>query len=415
MPWLRPGLFVVALLIVASFAAYTFVLIRTFRQDARRVADLYAERILPRALAGSSGPELNLLFDLMREMPISIILTDSDGTPTFWRGISVPDPQMSAEEISQDDLDEIARLAQEMDRTMAPQEIVIPIEGGATMRWRIHVAETPFLRRVAWMPLFALLATVALFGAMLWGFTQIKTGEQQAVWVGLAKETAHQLGTPISSLSGWLEILRLDAEERAERNRRADQVLPEMMEDVERLKRIANRFDQIGSEPELKRQFVTPVVDETIDYFRARLPSIGRNARIERDFQSDDEVPLNRELLGWAFENIIKNALDAVSRDEPSPTLVVSTNRDARYLSVAFRDNGKGLSSADLRKIFQPGFTTKKRGWGLGLTFVKRIIEDYHGGRIEAHSAGPGKGTTVEIRLPVGEGRVSVRRSPVAS
>ena len=403
MPWLRPTLFVVALLAVASFTVYTLVLLRTFREDARRVADLYAERILPRALAGSSGPELNLLFDLMKEMPISIIVTDENGHPTFWRGINMPDP-LASDGVSDEDLARIRRLADEMDKTMDPQEVVVPLEGGAEMRWYIHVAETSFLRRVAWLPLFAMFATVMLFIAMFWGFTQIKQGEQQAVWVGLAKETAHQLGTPISSLSGWLEILHLDAEEHGDQQRRADQFLNEMNSDVDRLRRIANRFDQIGSEPELTHQFVTPVVDETLDYFRARLPTIGRDTHIERQYDSDDEIPLNQELLGWAFENIIKNALDAVSRDEPSPTITVSTKRETRYLTVSFKDNGKGLSSRDLRKIFQPGFTTKKRGWGLGLTFVKRIVEDYHGGRIEAHSAGVGKGTTIEIRLPVSDG-----------
>ena len=397
MPWLRPMLFALGFTIVGAFAVYTYLLTQTFRRDAERVASVYAENVLPRAVAGASGPELSVVFDILKEMPISVVVTDGSGVPQNWKGISVPYPATSQEEI-----DQVKRIAADMDRAMPPKEVVVPLGEGIELRWQIHVAESSFLRWAAWMPLFAAVASLTLFVLALWGFAQIKTGEQQAVWVGLAKETAHQLGTPISSLSGWLEILKTEVPGSEEVRRRSDEVLPEMEDDVERLKRIANRFDQIGSEPELQNGFVTPVVDGVIEYFRTRLPSRGKDVQIERRYEADEEVPINRELLEWAFENIFKNALDAMTGIRERPRIIVSASRSGEYLVLKITDNGKGIIPTDAGKIFRPGFTTKKRGWGLGMTFVKRIIEDYHGGRILATSPGRGKGMTIEIRLPAG-------------
>ncbi len=396
MPWLRPMLFGLGFTIVGAFAIYTYLLTQTFQKDAERVAGVYAEDVLPRAIAGASGPELSVVFDILKEMPISVIVTDGQGEPQNWKGISVPYPAESPEQIA-----EVKRIAEDMDRAMPPKDVVIPLEEGVELRWKIHVAESSFLRWAAWMPLAAAAASLTLFVLALWGFAQIKTGEQQAVWVGLAKETAHQLGTPISSLSGWIEILRAEIPESEETRRRSDEVVPEIEEDVNRLKRIANRFDQIGSEPELRSEFVTPVVDGVIEYFRTRLPSRGRDLNVERRYEADEEVPINRELLGWAFENILKNALDAVAGGRERAKIIVSARRSGDSLVLKFTDNGKGISPKDANKIFRPGFTTKKRGWGLGMTFVKRIIEDYHGGRILATSPGAGKGMTIEVRLPV--------------
>jgi len=392
--WLRPGLFALGAIVVAAFAIYTILVIRTLRQDAQRIAKLYAETILPRAYSDPAvtGTELGVLFDLIQEMPVSVVVTYADGTPLSWRSISVPDTATSPQAIRR-----VREIAASMDRVMPPREVLIP---DSDLRLVIHVAESPFLRRIAWMPFVAAVVTLIFTGVAFWGFLQIKTGEQQALWVGMAKETAHQLGTPLSSLSGWLEILSHDTGDRQAR-RRSDVVVTEMANDIERLRRIAQRFGQIGSNPELHRELVTPIIDETLAYFRARMPQLGKDLRIEKEYHGDEEVPLNRELLGWVFENLIKNSLDALSHVNIRPTIRIATERMDRWLRIRFEDNGRGASAKDLRKMFLPGYSTKKRGWGLGLTFVKRIIEDYHGGRIAAHSPGHDQGMVIEIRLPI--------------
>jgi hypothetical protein len=396
--WLRPGLFALGAIVVAAFALYTLFVIRALRADAQRVAKLYAEEILPRAYADPTitPGELRLLFDLIREMPVSVIVTDGAGFPVSWKGIDVADTARSSAALAR-----VRIIAADMDRVMPPRKVTVPIPDSPPLQMEIHVAESAFLRRIAWMPVVAAAVTLVFTGIAFWGFVQIKTGEQQALWAGMAKETAHQLGTPLSSLSGWLEILEEEAGHCEGGRRRSDSVFREMTHDIDRLRKIAQRFGQIGSRPELRVEALTPVIDETIAYFRIRLPRLGRDVHIEKGFRAEEEIPLNRELLGWAFENIIRNSLDAFSRGEGVATITISTDRFDGHVRILFTDNGKGIAAKDLPKVFLPGFSTKKRGWGLGLTFVKRIVEDYHGGAISAHSGGAGQGTTIEIRLPV--------------
>jgi two-component system, NtrC family, sensor histidine kinase KinB len=394
----RPVLFALGVLVVAAFALYAHLVIRTLREDAQRVAHLYAERILPRFLAepGVSSGELGMLLDMIREIPVAVIVTDEDGIPRFWKGIPVPDTARSAEALAR-----VREIARQIDQTVPPREVQIPLDTGPPMIWTAHVAESGFLRKIALMPVVAAIVTLFFTSVALWGFWQIKAGEQQALWVGLAKETAHQLGTPLTSLSGWIEIL---AEEDKSRKQVLDagySVVDEMASDMDRLKKVAQRFSQVGSRPDLTEQHVTILIDETVEYFQTRIPRLGKDAAIERHYGADDAVPLNRDLLGWAFENILKNSLDALSKTERVPRIRISTERIENWFRILVEDNGKGASSKDLRKMFEPGYSTKKRGWGLGLTFVKRIVEDYHGGQVSAHSAGPDQGMIIDIRLPL--------------
>lgn len=395
--WLRPTMFALGAIVVAAFVVYTFAVIRTLRMDAQRVAKLYAEKILPRAYADPTvtSSELGVLLDMIQEMPVAVIVTDEDGIPRWWKGISVSDTARSAAALR-----EVMDIARDIDRVMPPREVVIPVHGGPDFRWTVHVAESAFLRRIAYMPTIAALVTLLFTSLLLWGFWQIKTGEQQALWVGMAKETAHQLGTPLSSLSGWLEILR--EEDLAKIGDEDDySIVEEMSSDIDRLKKIAQRFSQVGSPPELHREPVISVIDETVSYFRLRIPRLGREATIECDYRADEEIPLNRELLGWVFENLLKNAIDSLSRTERPALIRVITERTNGSLRVVFEDNGKGATAKELRRLFNPGYSTKKRGWGLGLTFVKRIIEDYHGGKVIARSAGQDQGMTIELLLPI--------------
>lgn len=302
--------------------------------------------------------------------------------------------------------EDLIRLNRMLLEDVYPQEIArreTPPGG----KWRIfvHYGDSDLIRHLSYFP-FVALGVIALFVAVSYlGYRNIKNSEQRSIWVGMAKETAHQLGTPLMSLEGWLELLKADATEAGGAGaspgaRRLERAVAEMARDLGRINKVVSRFSQIGSVPELRPGDLNGVVGETAAYLRARVPRVGGEIRITEDYGRINEVPLNRELIGWAFENLFKNAVDALEGREG--TIRVVTRRwDEQFLEALVCDNGRGIDPRHQKRIFEPGYTTKKRGWGLGLTLVKRIVEDYHGGRVTILETAPGLGTTFQVLLPI--------------
>ena len=228
---------------------------------------------------------------------------------------------------------------------------------------------------------FVVFVLVALFALL-----SMKRGEQDRVWVGLSKETAHQLGTPISSLMAWSEILQ--------QNYPDDQLLPEMGKDVHRLEMIAERFSKIGSAPELVPEDVNASLQRVTEYIGRRSSS---RVTIEGHYTDHPlEVPMNSPLFEWVVENLVKNAIDAMDGEG---TITADVIPSGDKVCIDITDTGKGIPKSHWKNVFSPGFTTKKRGWGLGLSLAKRIIEEYHKGRIYVRHSEPGKGTTFRIEL----------------
>jgi len=223
--------------------------------------------------------------------------------------------------------------------------------------------------------------------------------------VGLAKETAHQLGTPLSSLLGWIELLRErvrmdpDSEVKIERDFLM-QTLDEMHNDVERLTKVSARFSQIGSQPALTPQDLAPVVAEAVGYLKRRLPDLGRKVTIAERYGEVPPVNANRELLEWVVENLLVNAMTALEGKPGRIEVTLERRPEVESVELEVTDTGRGMSLDEQKRAFDPGFSTKKRGWGLGLALAKRIIEDYHGGRIAIRQSAPGKGTTFVISFP---------------
>ncbi|MGH8015565.1 MAG: sensor histidine kinase [Candidatus Zixiibacteriota bacterium] len=251
------------------------------------------------------------------------------------------------------------------------------------------------------MPFIEIGIVLAFLIVALIGFQNIKRSEERHIWVGMAKETAHQLGTPISSLMGWLEMIEGDSGENsapitAEEFKDA---VDNMKVDVRRLQRVANRFGLIGSRPELKPYDLNNLIAETVEYYRRRLPFEGKGITISFSPADLPQIPLNAELLGWALENLIKNALQAVDSKSGKVEVRSLMDSDKKQAIVEIIDNGMGIPAGAARKIFRPGFTTKKRGWGLGLTLVIRIVKEYHGGLIYLKKSKPGE-TIFELNLP---------------
>lgn len=214
-----------------------------------------------------------------------------------------------------------------------------------------------------------------------------KRAEQNRVWVGLSKETAHQLGTPISSLMAWTEYLQTTGVGR--------EITDEIDKDVKRLSVIANRFSKIGSRPEMQLEYINEVIGKSLDYMKSR---VSGKVEIRLHLSEDDYgVLLSRPLVEWVMENLTKNAVDAMQGEG---LLDITTGSERNIIWIEVRDTGKGIAKKNFKTVFNPGYTTKKRGWGLGLTLVKRIVEEYHKGKIYVKESEIGVGTTFRIELP---------------
>jgi len=251
----------------------------------------------------------------------------------------------------------------------------------------LYYAESNTIKQLSYLPLIEI-AVVVLLGLFAYlVFNQIKRADQDKVWIGLARETAHQLGTPITALSGWTDLLRSgDIDTQTAAN--------EIDNDINRLKSIATRFSKIGSQPELKTSSLNNTINNVISYLQSRLPN---NITIRTNLIDDICINHNPILLGWTIENLCKNSADAISG---SGEIVISTYYKKNNAIIDVTDNGKGMSQSTIRKIFRTGFTTKQRGWGIGLALSKRIICEYHKGKIFVASSEIGEGTTIRIILP---------------
>ena len=251
----------------------------------------------------------------------------------------------------------------------------------------IYFDERRIVKQLRYYP-YVMFGIIGLFLLVSYAlFSLFRNAEQNQVWVGMAKETAHQLGTPLSSLMGWVEVLGGGGADPTAVN--------EMKKDVDRLEVITERFSKIGSAPDLVPEKLYHMLRATVLYLRGRLPA---RARIEvvQPVNIDREVPLNRALFSWVIENLIRNAIDAM---EGEGSITAEIVHEGSEVHIDVTDTGKGIPASQHKTVFQPGFTTKKRGWGLGLSLSKRIMEQYHGGKIFVKKSAPGKGTTFRITL----------------
>ncbi len=289
-----------------------------------------------------------------------------------------------------------------MDMENNPVSFVIDAESPPQY---IHYGDSDLVSGMTMAP-FVQIGVLSLFVLLGYlGFSNMKRSQQRSIWVGMSRETAHQLGTPLSSLAGWIELIEDDlhnatADNAREKLARIGQKIHEMGRDTQRLHQIASRFSQIGSVPDLQIADAQEVLRETILYFERRGSQFGRH-QVDILAQDVPPVPLNAELMGWVFENLFKNAVDAIGSQAGRIEIRIELAEDGRWVLIAFADNGCGMALEDTNRVFEPGFSTKTRGWGLGLSFVKRIVEEYHRGRIRVARSVQGEGTTMEIKLPV--------------
>ena len=372
--WGLYGAFAIVLLIMWN----TNVLFQIVKKEERIKMELWAtaqQEIAKSAdLSRSYG---NLAFDVLQKIGVTpMIQVDEEGKIVDFKNIEW-------DQAADPDSTQLYQRLNELKAENAP----LPIVYKDLIDQSLYYGDSPLLVKLQYYPL-ALLLILFLFGGLLYFFFQTnKAAEQNRLWAGMAKETAHQIGTPLSSLMGWIALMK-------EQNIAPDS-LQEMQKDIERLEVITERFSKVGSLPELMQQDIVKVCRETIDYLQKRT---GNQVVWEVDLpQKEISLPLNAPLLSWTLENLVKNGLDAM---KGMGSLGVSIEEKKSEVRILVQDQGSGIAPKALKKIFRPGFTTKSRGWGLGLSLAKRIVHDYHQGFIQVKESQLGKGTTFEIMLP---------------
>jgi len=382
---LRSLFVLVVILSIAAVNFYVQGLVRDLRKQSRDIAEFYALTYQRLAVAADQPEVLDWLFvNIISRATFPLILTDRDGNPSSWQGLAIPDTARSPEAIRQ-----VRKVLEKMRQENEP----IPITYQEYVLSYLYFGDSMLITRLQYLPWVTISGLGLLVLVAFLSFRSIKSSEQRFIWVGMAKETAHQLGTPISSLMGWLELLKSSNHEGPNR----EQTLTDMEADIKRLEKIAARFSHIGSETLLDPQDLQPILHDVCAYLRKRLPKSGNPIELIENYSELKPVPLNRELFEWAIENLVKNAIDAVKgkrgRIEITTTLLTGKKR----VAIDISDNGAGITAKRRNDVFKAGYSTKKRGWGLGLNFAKRIIEEYHHGRLFIKETHIGKGTTMRI------------------
>ena len=372
-------------------------------------AALYVERI-ELGLSGSmDAPFVRAMIAAIienRDMPV--VVTDTSGQPIAWTRVR-HGALFSGETIADNDTTaEATGLVRATTAKMQNAFDPLPIrkEGTGEVTGYLVIGRSSVLQNLALLS-FGMGAVFVLFFVFMYiTFYNMRMNERTGLWVALAKETAHQLGTPISALMGWVEYLRStrDPESTATPGDvigQIEKICGDMDNDLRRLRRISMRFSHIGSTPVLAPCDINGVIDECLEYYRVRLPLLKRKIELHRQFGELPLVNANGELMEWVFENLLKNSVDAIRH--PNGTIEIKTEfvKEENVVRVYHSDNGSGIKWEAHKKIFSPGYTTKKRGWGLGLTLAKRIVEDYHQGRIFVHWSKINKGTVFCVELPV--------------
>ena len=367
-------LFVTAISIGVSSLLYTNNLVRKLAVEERKRAELLFEAQRKIINAEMADPNLDFYGKVIENNEtVPVIVVDSLDNIVFMRNM---DP------IKMDNPRYVSKKLKQLKEASDP----ITINVSPTERQYLYYSKSTILTKLTVYP-FVQLGIILLFILVAYfAFSSSRNAEQNQVWVGLSKETAHQLGTPISSLMAWLEMMKMKSSD--------PDLLTELEKDVKRLEKITERFSKIGSKPILKKENLISVISSAVTYLKTRSSgSVKFNVHL-----SSEElfVPINASLFEWVIENICKNAIDATN-GQGEVEIFISDHNQVVYVDVS--DTGKGISKGLFKTIFKPGYTTKERGWGLGLSLAKRIVEEYHDGRIFVHQSEIGKGTVIRIVL----------------
>lgn len=400
-PRQRPGILIVILVSAVAMIAFLLVsnnLIKQLATQERERMDIWAQATQRLAQANVDSDFEFLLGIIAQNNSIPVLITDKDFNIYEFRNFDLPDKgdmdKSLYSELSDRNKEYLLKKLKKpggdtpLDVMAARNNHFIAIEMAEGSDQYIYYEDSKLLRSLTAYPYIQMGVMIILALILYMAVVYTKRAEQNRVWVGLSKETAHQLGTPISSLMAWVEFFRASGTD--------PEITEEIDKDVRRLSVIADRFSKIGSRPEMDLEYVNETVGRSLEYMKSR---VSGHVRINMHLSEDDHgVRLSRPLVEWVMENLTKNAVDAMQGDG---TIDITTGADRNMVWIEVKDTGKGIPRKRFKTVFNPGYTTKKRGWGLGLTLVKRIIEEYHGGRIFVKESEVGRGTTFRIELPM--------------
>jgi len=404
--WLKAYLFVGIALLAVAILLYTNRVVNRMQDQEAASSRLFSAFVAEVVFGVQDPGKRSMLQEVIGEIDHPIVLTDADGRPMAWHRVGIPQaPEEDNDRLMTVDpenpppgyIADVIALYKQFDSANEPVPIWLP--GSQMIVGYVHFGTSGLRSELRLMP-FVLLGMFLVFMFVgLQGFRYLKVSEQRSIWVGLAKETAHQLGTPLSALLGWTQLLKDQIAER--RDEDAATSVSEMEEDLKRLSKVTDRFSKIGAKPELRNIELSPVLERTVKYFHRRLPRLKADSTISLDCDVTPPINANEELLEWVFENLIKNGLDAMGDKGGKIEIRVHHDAARHRVDVFVTDSGKGVPAALKQRIFSPGFTTKKRGWGLGLALTRRIVEEYHGGELRLAESHPGQGSTFLVRFPV--------------
>ena len=364
----------ISAIIVSSILWNTYIFFQKFKQEERIKIEILAAAQKEIANQSDLNADYNILLKIIQNNKnIPMILVDENGMISDTQNLD-PVKSLNPE-----------YLENQLTKMKAENKPIKVVYKGENKQF-IYYRNSDLLNKLTYYPIALILVLFLFLGVIYMFYNSTKIAETNKLWTGMAKETAHQIGTPLSSLLGWIAILKMEKIEH--------QYLEEIEKDVSRLNTIANRFSKIGSIPELKKENIVPITKQAFDYLKSR-----SSKQISFSFiasQNEINTHLNSELYSWVIENMIKNSIDAMSG---KGALTVKIETTSKKIKITVSDSGKGIPKKLYKLIFKPGFTTKKRGWGLGLSLSKRIVQDYHKGKIVVQKSEINKGTTFEILL----------------
>ena len=374
-------IFLVGVFLVIGLFSYTGFLSRELREDNREVVKLYAE-IIAGAVNDDSNSNIDFIFEnIIKKVKFPIIQSDMEKNPQLWTNLP--------KEV--DTYEERISFIKSMDVINEPIPLVYfdqesePITFGF-----LHYGDSSLIQKIKiWT--YVEIISIGLFICIGFvGFSYIRHSEKQNIWIGLSRETAHQLGTPVSALIGWLDYLKHEKTD-------LEKILPEIESDIDRLQQVNRRFSKMGSKPEVEYFNLSKRISSTLEYLEKRMPSLGGKVILVNKIDPDVKIKANGTLISWAVENLIRNGIDAINKENGK--IEVALKQDVNYVKIHITDNGCGIPKKDWKNIFRPGFTTKNLGWGLGLSLCERIINDVHGGKVSVLASSASEGTTFEIAI----------------
>ena len=380
---IKTGLLFLGIISITGIVIYSQWIVEKLRKDNRNIVQMYSE-IIAEAVESESDENLNFIFDkIISRIQFPIIQSDINENPQSWKNLP----------FEERDLSRIKRNQKLMDQQNTPIELFFsdPVTGKKQLLGYLHFGDSNLIHQLLWLP-YLEIGVICFFICLgIMGFTYIRKTENNNIWTGMAKETAHQLGTPVSALIGWIQRIKSHPD-------KIRDIVPEIEADVNRLEQVGDRFGKIGSSPKLNSVNVLELIKGVINYLNRRLPSDKLKIEIEHEISPEIKVEANETLLSWAIENVIKNGLDSIKSNEG--TVYVKISSDTNGIQILIEDDGKGILRRNWKKVFKPGFTTKKHGWGFGLSLSFRIIKEIHHGTIRILKSSPDTGTTVEIHIP---------------